>query len=241
MGKPFWFVLIAFGLSVGVLYGQGIKQDTVFDDNDAKYVIEHYRSVLGNQLEVYNGAAYYLMPVAYKGSPYFMEEVHVIPGSVRYNGTWYPNFSLLYDIYTDVMVSAVKDSLFVIRAEKVSDIYLAGHHFINLDAKNSYNIAPGFYDQLYDGKSQVLAKRIRTVRNSVTAQTVEVSYENEDVIYIKKGNSYYPVDGKGSVMDVFKDKKKQLNQYLNDNNIRYKNDKELSVVKLSGYYDQISN
>jgi hypothetical protein len=86
-----------------------------------------------------------------------------------------------------------------------------------------------------------LVKRIRTVQNNVTSQSVEVLYENRDVIYLKKGDNYIKVYSKSSVLDVFKDKSKQLKQFLKDNHIAYKDDVEGSIVKLATYYDQIAN
>ncbi|MGZ3752403.1 MAG: hypothetical protein ACXVA2_14455 [Mucilaginibacter sp.] len=240
-GKPFFLVLIAFGLFISNSNAQTISLDTPIYSNAASRIIDHYNAAIDGQLEIYNGTIYHLWPQVYRGSAYFDEKIHFTPSLIRYNGTWYKDIPVLYDIYTDVMVAAAKDSLFILRADKVSDIYLLDHHFVYIDVKNSANLSAGFYDELYDGKSRVLVKRVRTIENSVTQQTVNIIYENKDVVYVRKGNNYYPVNSKGSVLDVFKDKKKALVQYLNENKIKYKNDREGSIVKLATYYDQINN
>lgn len=238
--KPFCLVMIA-GLLVCSANAQNAPYDSLRYSEAAGQVIAHYNTAIDGQSELYNGVQYHLYPPAYKGSAYFQDKTMFVPAIVRYNGTWYKEVPVLYDMYTDEMISDLKDSLYTLRADRISDIYLSGHHFIYLKAAESKNLPAGYYDELYGGASVVLVKRARTVLNRVTQQGVEVIYENQDAIYIKKGDKYIAVNTKGSVLDVFKDKTKQLKQYLGDNKIAYKKDREASIVKLAGYYDQITN
>jgi hypothetical protein len=238
--KSFCLVIVA-GLFVCNSNAQNASYDSLHYSAAAGQVIARYISVIDGQSEIYNGVQYHLYPPAYKGSAYFQDRAMCVPAIVCYNGTWYKNVPVLYDMYTDEMVSELGDSLYTLRADRISGIYLSGHHFVYLKSAESKNLPAGYYDQLYDGTSAVLVKRARTVQNRVTQQAVEVIYENQDVIYIKKDQKYIPVNSKGSVLDIFKDKAKQLKQYLSDNKIAYKKDKEASIVKLAGYYDQITN
>ena len=233
-------LIIALVLLICKANAQSALPDSMAYSNAAEQVIGRYISVIDDQSEIYNGIEYHLYPPAYKGSAYFQGKSAFTLSIIRYNGIWYKNIPVLYDRHADVMISGLKDSLYVLRPEKTSDIYLSGHHFIYLGSRNDQNLATGFYDQLYPGKSEILVKRVTTVQNIVTQQTVEVFYENSDVIYIKKGRTYIQVSGKGSVLEVFKDKRKELKQYLNDSKISYQKDKEQSVVKLASYYDQLT-
>jgi hypothetical protein len=81
-------------------------------------------------------------------------------------------------------------------------------------------------------------KRTKLIDES---KSTEIVYEDKTVIYVKKDNKYFPVSNKGSLMDIFKNKSKELNLYLKSNKIKYNKDQEGSVVRLAGYYDQISN
>ena len=241
IGKSFCLLLITLGLTICRSNAQTAHPDTMSYSNAEKAAIQNFNTAIGDQSEIYNGAEYKLYPPAYKGSPYFQDKNHGTPSLIFYNGTWYKNIPVLYDVFNDEMIGTLNDNMFVLRSDKLSEVYLSDHHFIYLDIKNDNSLNPGFYDELYNGKTQVLVKRVRTVQSSVNQQAVVVVYETKDVIYIKKGNSYRQVSSKGSVMDVLKDKKKQLSQYLSDNKIKYNNDREASIAKLAGYYDQISN
>ncbi len=238
--KSFWLIM-ALGLFICKTNAQNGSPDSLRYSTAAEQVVASYNAVIDDQSELYNGMEYQLYPPAYKGSPYFQNNTIFMPAIVRYNGIWYKNVPALYDMYSDVIVSVLKDHLYILRSDKISDVYLSGHHFVYLDNPKIENLTPGFYDQLYNGKTEVLVKRTRKVQSIVTDQTVEVIYENRDVIYIKNGSNYTPINSKASVMDIFKDKAKQLNQYLNNNKISYRKDKEQSIVKLASYYDQLTN
>jgi len=235
-----FLLIIALGLLISKAIAQNALPDSTAYSEAAKQVIVHYNLVVDDQSEFYNGVEYHLYPPAHSGSAYFQGKQVLSPSIICYNGIWYRNVPVLYERYADVMVSGLRDSLYILRPDKTSDIYLSGHHFIYLDNLTGKNLVAGFYDQLYAGKSEVLVKRNTTVQNTITQQTVEVNYENSEVIYIRKGGAYVQVSSKGSVLEVFKDKSKELKQYLSGSKISYKKDKEQSIVKLAGYYDQLT-
>lgn len=208
---------------------------------DSSRVIDFYHKTIGGQSAFFNGEEYYPPAQAVKGSPFFQGSMATQLSQVRYNGFWYKDVPVFYDQYNDQMVSVDRSSLYAVRPGYLSDVILAGHHFIYLGAQQSGNLDAGYYDQLYDGKSTVLVKRLSNSISHAGERNVEVYYDNRDVIYIKKGNQYVQVNGKGSVLDVFKDKSKQLKQFLSANKIDYNKDKESSIVKLAAYYDQPTN
>ncbi|MBS1526757.1 MAG: hypothetical protein JST19_13955 [Bacteroidetes bacterium] len=237
--KPFWLIVI-FNLFTLPVMAQVVPADTPIYSEAATAAIRSYDSVIGDQSEIYSGIAYHILPQGVKGSPYFGGKPFLNPAIMRYNGTWYQNIPVLYDTFADAMISAQRDSLYILRPDKTPDIYFSDHHFIYLAQQSGSNLAPGYYDKLYAGRSEVLVKRASSMQSRVSGQSVEIYYENKDVIYIKKGDAYYPVSGKGSVLDFFKSKSKQLKQYLKEKQIKYGRDKEGSIVRLAEYYDQIN-
>jgi hypothetical protein len=240
--KTFVLVFIPFVFVIPNLQAQNLRADSLLYGQAATQAIDYYNTVIANESEIYNGAVYEFYPPANKGSFYFQDKNYCIPGLVRYNGNWYKNIPILYDIYNDVMVSTLNNNLFILNTEKISDIYLLHHHFIHINDQSQDNLAPGFYDVIYNGKSQVLIKRIKFINDHVIgSQLSETFYEDKSNAYIKKGNKYYLVDSRGSFLDTFKDKKKDLNRYMNNNKIDYKEDKEGAVAKLAAYYDSINN
>jgi len=216
-------------------------QDTLFSNRAETQVLGVYNKTIGDQSEIYNGPQYNPLPKAYRGSPYFLDTASLQPANIRYNGTWYKEIPILYDVYNDLMVSVSHSIFYSVRSTKLSDVFVAGHHFINLPESKGLKLATGYYDELYGGQSQVLVKRKRGVVKRVEQQSVLVIYEDDDVIYIKKGSDYLPVNSKQSVFDVFKNKSKQLKDYISANKISFRKDKEHAISQLATYYDQINH
>jgi hypothetical protein len=229
---------IFLSLSVLMSSAQNAPADTLLYSSTARRVIDYFNTSIAEQSEIYNGAKYELYPPANKGTFYFLDKNYCVPSLIRYNGTWFKNIPVLYDVHNDAMIAVNGNNLFVLDAERTSDIYLLDHHFIYLNTKSPDDLASGFYDLLYEGKSQVLVKRTKLVDES---KTTEIVYEDKTAIYVKKENKYLPVSGKGALMDIFKSKRKELNQYLKSNKIKYGKDEEGAVARLASYYDQISN
>lgn len=216
-------------------------QDTLFSTRAEMQVVDIYNKTIGDQSEIYNGPQYNPPPKAYRGSPYFLDSASLQPANIRYNGTWYKEVPILYDVFNDLMVSVSHGILYSVRSEKLSDILIAGHHFIYLPESKDWKLTTGYYDQLYEGPSEVLVKRKRGVVNTVDQQSIQVIYEVDDEIYIKKGSDYLPVNNKQSVLSVFKNKSKDLKDYMSANKISFRKDKEHSIARLAAYYDQINH
>jgi hypothetical protein len=237
-----WLLTVVLTLFVLNSGAQNLSGDSVSSHNNpVAAAVDYYHQNIAEQSEIYNGAAYEAAPAAYKGSVYFQNKNYPTPATIRYNGILYKNIPLLYDIYSDVMVaSSLNNFYYILRAEKVSDIYLSGHHFIYLNDQTD-GLKPGFYDQLYAGTITVLVRRTKLVSNNVTLQAVEVTYRDNNEIYLKKQGKYSQVNSKSSVMNILKDKEKELNQYISSNKIKYNKDKEASIAAIAEYYDQITH
>ena len=154
----------------------------------------------------------------------------------------------MYDVYKDVLISLLYNhfSMYTLLSERVSDFTFSGHRFVRVNADglvgDKSGIVTGFYDQLYSGKTEVLARRTKTIQNS-TNQTLalETYFIAHNDYYVKKGNVYYNVSGQGSFLNVLKDKKQVLQKYMKDNSFKFRTDPEAAMAKLAAYYDQISN
>jgi len=59
--------------------------------------------------------------------------------------------------------------------------------------------------------------------------------------YVRKNNTYYSFSGQGSLLDVLKDKKKEIQQYIKANQIKFRQDPEEAMVKIASYYDHLTN
>lgn len=236
-----WF-LCCFELFSSRCFSQkltAVKEDSITQESG---IIDYFNSVIAQQSEIYNGKEYRLSPPATKGTFYFQDKATLTPALIRYNGTWYKNVPLIYDVHQGEMISSIDNVLFAMVEEKLSDVYLSGHHFINLQ-KNDFqgNMLPGFYDLLYNGASKVLAKRTKLIEEHlIPPQSRETYYLDKSEFYIKKGTEYLQVSSKNNIVKIFSEQKKGIINYIDQNKLDFRKDPESAIIKVTAYYDQLS-
>jgi hypothetical protein len=169
------------------------------------------------------------------------------PGSVYYDGLYYTGVPMLYDLYSDEVAVLLYNhySKFSLIKYRVKSFDFLDHHFINIDAdtvNKGSGIKSGYYDELYNGKTEVLVKHSKSVQTNTGGITAsERYYSPSRNFYIRKNKVYYSVSSQGSLVDIFKDKKKELQQYVKANQIRFRRDPEEAMVKVATYYDHLTN
>jgi len=235
--------------AAGKTLGQSAQNDTATSQRAFNNITANYYIAMGQQSRLYSGREYSFYDRSIKGTALYPLNAQTwAVGEVTYDGLVYKNVPLMYDIYKDALISLLYNhfSMYTLLSERVSDFTFSGHHFVRVNANglvdDKSGIVTGFYDQLYGGKTEVLARRTKTIQNSTNQSLILETYfiEHNDY-YVKKGNVYYKVGGQGSFLNVFKDKKQALQKYMKDNDFKFKTDPEAAMARLAAYYDQVSN
>jgi hypothetical protein len=228
-------------------FAQVARTDSSSQQNALNNTLTLFYSSIGDQSPLYNGPEYYFYDPLIKGNAYFADVNAFAPGSVFYDGLFFNGVPMLYDLYTDKVVVLLYNhfSKFSLIQERVKSFDFLNHHFININADtlniNSI-IKSGFYDELYNGKSQVLVKRSKNIQTTTGGQAGPESYFNPSIdYYLRKSNTYYSFSSQGSMLSILKDKKKELQQYIRANQIKFRKDPEEAMVKIASYYDHLTN
>lgn len=232
------------------LLAQPANGDSSSQKNAFNHAISLFYASTGNQSSIYNGPEYYFYDPLIKGNAYFLDINAFTEGSVNYDGIWYSGVQMLYDLNKDEVVVLLYNhfSKFSLINEKVKRFDFLGHHFKNIIADtimsnyNKSDLKSGFYDELYNGKTEILAKRVKNIQvNSGGLSGIENYFSTVTEYYLKKGPSYYHFSGKSSFLDVLKDKKKELQQYIKSDGINFRAEPEDAMVKIAAYYDHLTN
>ncbi len=240
MKKKFFCIGMSFALlwPVALLAQPGAASN---EEVPKQKAIALFYNNINDNAGLYNGSEYIMYDQRIKGTPYFLDGSQQ-PGDVYYNGTLYPNVTLIYETTTEsVVVREFGQGIFIsLVNEKVNYFNLLGHTFVHLRPDSSNKIITnGFYDRLYNGPTAVYAKRQKTVYED--PRTFEKSFVESNHYYLNKDKVFYEVDGKNSVLSVFKSKKKDILKYIRQNDISYKKDPETAIVKMAEYYDKLTH
>ncbi|GAB3333519.1 hypothetical protein GCM10027299_41140 [Larkinella ripae] len=222
------------------VFGQSASADSSFRENAIRHANTRYVRSVTDQARFYNGAEYVGHSPAIKGHPYVDSLWRT--GTITYDGVDYQNVQLLYDLVDDVVVVPHIDSVYRIQLQsiKVNRFTIPNHHFVRIvrDTARNIGLRTGFYDQLYDGRSKVLARRSKTIKSEFVQNTVKEEYLTENSFYIGKNGIFYPVKTKRSVLNLLADQKKTLRKYLRENRIKFAKNREAAIVKLTQQYDE---
>ncbi|HEY2580309.1 MAG TPA: hypothetical protein VGI43_00795 [Mucilaginibacter sp.] len=209
-----------------------------------------FNKAIGQESSLYNGPKYYFYnPLKVRGFAYFQDTI-ASPGNVYYDGVQHKGVELFYDLYKDDLITVLfdKNTYFSLLKEDVQNFDLLDHHFININADTLTNnsvIKSGYYDELYHGRSQVLVKITKVI------EPVQISIGTPDAysifskpiqeFFIRKNNVYYNINSEGELLDILKDRKKQLKNYLRANKIKFRKKPGPVLASVAAYYDSLSN
>lgn len=230
-------------ITSGYCYAQTNLADSTSEQLASAAAITNFNKKIGDQSRLYNGAEYIFYDAVIKGNPYYNDTATFEPGSVIYDGINYSGVSLLFDLNKDCVITLLPNKFTMIKliTERVRSFDISGHHFIYLDKEKSGKLAPGFYNQVYNGGVELLVKNKKLLqKTSGLSGTIEYFFSESKEIYLKKGGVYTSANSKGAMLNILKDKSKELKQYIGTNNINFDDNKEQAMVKVAAYYDQLT-
>lgn len=210
-------------------------------------VENNFYKAIGPQSRLYSGIRYEFYSPDIKGNAYLMDIDQWSKGNILYDGFWYRNIDIRYDLFKDLVVIPLYKSFLKLSLVnyKLSCFDVLGHHFIYIKA-NSSAIDPvhaGIYDELYGGKIQLLCKRSKSIQQLHSfSGSIDFYFLYSADYYLYKNGQYFTVNSKGAFLNALKDKKKDIQQFMRANSLKIKRDnREQAMVKIADYYDHLTN
>lgn len=236
-------IAFIFGISsISFSYSQKTGKYSSSED-DVANAINLYDQFTAKNAPVYNGKEYVFYTFRMKGYPFFLSE-KFSKGWVSYEGKKYESIELEYDLTRNELVVLAPDrrAAMVLHNELVDSFGFAGYKFISLEKNENARLDyAGFYNLLYDGKTQILARRKKSIREVIEDKPGVRYFPSQDRFYIHKNGKYYPVNNSKDVYKVFTDKRKQVKKMMRRNHIKIKKGNfENSIVKAAQLYDEFS-
>jgi len=162
-------------------------------------------------------------------------------GKLSYDGVLYNNIPMRLDLYKDEIIVTNSDNTYniVLDSYKVEMADLLGYRVVYMRPDGANNKMPeGYYMKLYEGDHTALKREsFKMFRKS------NETYLHGDIkYYIEKDGVYHTVKSKGSVLNVFKIRKKELDKYIKENKLGFDNvNLENTIVAVIQQYEKLEN
>jgi hypothetical protein len=223
---------------------QSQQEDSIFYQSSVANTLTVYYDQLEDQSQIYNGSLYYALDLNFQsGSPYLLTEKSV-KGWIVYDHILYPNLNLVYEDYRQYLVAIDQSFQLKLINERISSFTIADRHFERQTADSLETGIPaiGFYEVLYSGRSRVLKRTIKKIREvlGVTNGLTRFMDETGDY-YLRNGKKYLTINTKRELLNIMNDHRKEVQRFIRKNNLHFKTDKDKDLVMVAAYYDQIAN
>lgn len=187
---------------------------------------------------LYNGTEYIKYSPTFKGHAYFFSDDWQ-NASILYDGVFYSDVPALLDIVNDELIIRHFNGFISIKLvkEKIDQFAISGHNFINISADSTYSMQPGFYDRLYNGNAVLLVKRSKKLIQNVALTEIESRFEQKQYYYILNKGKRYSINNTASLLRALGDRRKDVQQYLRKNKLKFKQDPETTLIKAITFYD----
>lgn len=163
-------------------------------------------------------------------------------GSVNYNGQYYVDVLLKYDLLEDNLITQSNDNLSIFNVKLipgfVSEFNLHKRHFVNLtDSENN-----GFYEFAYNGNSfDLYVKHIRKKKDRVLKSNIQYSFKPSNFYLIEHNAKFSKVETIKDVTRAFPENKSDIKEFFKSFRSLYKNDRDGFMKKLIAHLDTIGN
>ena len=228
------YIIILFFLCSGVIWAQEKRIAGMPSDN----VVHNYLTETQGYAALYSGKTETLYNKRFVGHPYFENDIY-ISGTLCYNHVVYKDVLMRFDLFRNEVAVTVPNRLFfpiVLNNEKFDYAILNGSTIVlsvsEADARDKFIVI------LQNGDYPVVRK-YNMRRITLPSFMEEYNTKNQYDIYIN--GVAHPVKNKNSMLKLFPDKRKELNEFAKQHKLNFKNQIEQSILALVNHYANLTH
>ena len=229
------FVLFLYG---GMLWAQ----EKGAANSPSDIVIENYLTEAKAYAVLYTGKTEMPYNNRFTNHPYF-ETDRYVSGTLCYNRLVYRDVMMRIDLYRDelTVVSPYIPYRIVLNIEKFDYAVLNGSTIIK--SNDEKELQRKFLVLLHSGTYPVVRKHQLSIREEIsTSERLSTRYfqiKHQYEVYVD--GKPYPVKNKNSIVKLFADRKKELNEYAKLHKLNFKKQTELSIIALVNHYENLTS
>lgn len=228
---PILFFIVCFS------YAQNNIKDSVFETYDAL--------VGRDNTGLYNGTEFTDLFLNTDGSYRYFNGFDYSKGTVTYNGQYYVNVSLKYDLLEDNLLSRSDDNLSIFNIklipEFVESFSIYNRNFVRLADTNLGFSGNGFFEAAYLGNNlELYIKHAKRKKDRVKSGAVQYKFTDDNFYLLKDEGKYTVVRSVKDIRKSLPHKEEQTRQFYKTYRSLYKSNREMFMTNLIKYLDGLS-
>lgn len=229
-----------------VCFGQAAQTDPGLNFPAVIFSVGNYQGKADEQSELYDGQEHINYEKTRGGSPYFGSTTWQL-GSILYKGILFQNVPTKYDEVRQKVVIRSFDiqSQIELVSENVKSFTIGEHLFIHVKGAEQNGLKQGFYEQHLDGNMPVLSQTIKTVKEDVETFTTQVTSTrriySKTFYYVMADGTYHVITNERDLFRLFKERKKEVQKYLRNKRLRFKNEPVNMLKQAVLYFTQLTS
>lgn len=190
---------------------------------------------------LYNGKEHIGYVPTIEGTAYFGGKEWQT-GSLTLQGVLYRDALLKYDLVADEVIVLHTNGFtgVTLFMPRVQSFTLNNKSFVRLPDHPASGFKAAIYEELQKGKLTLYAKRSKLLQQTMLTNAIEKKFVDNHSYFILKEGSYYPVKNEKALTDLLGDKKEEVTAWMKASGINYKANPEDAMIKIVGFYNQLS-
>ena len=189
-----------------------------------KNIVKHNDSLVGNEnLPINNGLVYYnKYKITSEKTSQFLENKYNL-GIVKYNGETYFDINLKYDVFEDVLIFKPTTQLAIetcFISKQVDYFILKNKKFQKLETVTNNQSTFGFFEEIeVNTKCNLYIKHKKIIKEDYKSDKLSYQFYDYKIYYVLYNNKLEEISNKKSIIELFPNLKKEINQFykLNSN------------------------
>jgi hypothetical protein len=172
----------------------------------------------------------------------FLFSKEFLPGSVTMRGKTFSDVMIKYDIFTDEIITPFAPAgMIQVNKQMVDSFSLIfqnkNYHFIRIPDGNT-DFPAGYYNVVYKGRTTLYARYSKKIEKLADKDEFDKFYQTNR-IYIIQDGKVFNIPGKNDLFRALNVQKKELRQFMRENNNRISNEDPFSYAPFLRFNDDL--
>lgn len=211
--------------------------------NSQDKIYETYDDIVGlDNTGLFNGTEFTDLFLNTDGTYRYFNGFDYAKGSVTYNGQYYVNVFLKYDLLDDNLLTRSDDNLSIFNVklipEFVESFSIYNRNFIRLADTNLGLAANGYFEAAYIGNNlDLYIKHTKKKKDKPLKSGIQYKFSEADFYVLKNSDNYTVISSERELRKLLPQKQEEIRNFYKTYKILYKSNPDSFMIKLVKYLD----